>query len=329
MTEILVLAAQDVERCLDHTSLVDAMDVACREVSTQAAVMPVRLTMRLPAVQGFVSSMPAFLPGPGALATKLVTAFAGNPSRNLPLIMGIVVLNDAETGQPLAIMDGAMVTGLRTAATSALSCRVLGRADARTLAIIGSGLQAGTHIDAITRVRSIAEVRVSSRTADGAATFVRSFARSHANISIHAATDAEAAVRGADIVVCASTSSEPVLRASWLKPGAHICGIGSHAIGKRELDSETVAGCAVIAADTRAGCLAEADDIRIPISEGRISVERVVELGEILMGTQPGRQTATEITLYKSVGMAAMDAAAARLAYDTALSVGVGVRVEL
>lgn len=241
--------------------------------------------------------------------------------------MGIVVLDDAETGQPLAIMEGAMVTGLRTAAASALSCRALAPSDARTLAIVGSGLQAKTHLEAIVGVRPIADVRVVSRTIAGATAFAR--AEGRRGVDVRAVERAEDAIRDADIVVCASTAADPVLRVEWLKPGAHICAVGSHSPGKRELDSDTIARCDVIAADTRAGCLAEADDLRVPIDEGRIAKERIAELGEILLGAHPGRRAPSDITLYKSVGMAAMDAAAARLAYDTALRIGAGTRVEI
>ncbi len=303
------------------------METACKEVSAHTAVMPVRLSMSLSNVNGLLSAMPAYLPEAQALATKLVTAFAGNPGRGLPLVMGVVVLNDPETGQPLAVMDGAVVTARRTAAASALSTRILATADARTVAIIGSGLQARTHLEAIAAVRPLREVRISARSLESAQRLVEAF-NGDRHFAISAVASAEDAVRGADIVVCATTSADPVLRRSWLKPGAHLCGIGSHSPNKRELDSETVAACAVIAADTREGCLAEADDVRVPIREGRLAAERVVELGEILLGRAAGRSSAEEITLYKSVGMAAMDAAAARLVYDRARALGAGVEVE-
>jgi ornithine cyclodeaminase/alanine dehydrogenase-like protein (mu-crystallin family) len=326
--EILVLSARDVDRCLDRDALVNAMEVACREVSAGTAEMPVRLTLRLPGPRGVMSAMPAYLSDAGGLATKLVTSFAGNPSRGLPLIMGVVVLNDAVTGAPLAVMDGAMITGLRTAATSALSCRLLAIPEARSLAVIGSGLQARTHIDALLRVRPISDIRVTSRTREGAQALVDELQQGMPRVKL-TATDVERAVSGADIVVCASTAADPVLRMGWLNHGAHICAIGSHSPGKRELDSETVTACAVIAADTRAGCLAEADDVRVPIEEGTLDPARVVELGQIILGQARGRQSHDETTLYKSVGMAAMDVASAQLAYRTATRIGAGSRVEL
>jgi len=325
--KLLILSGREVERCLAGAPLIEAMASAFKEVSARTAVMPVRLTIRLEQNSGLLSAMPAYLPGPQAFATKLVTAFANNPGRGLPLIMGVVVLNDAETGQPLAILDGTVITGLRTAAASALSTDLLANPNASTLAIIGSGLQARTHLDAIAAIRPLREVRVNARSLESAQRFVNSVNPAHP-YAISAVTSAQDAVRGADIVVCATTAAEPVLRHDWLKAGAHLCAIGSHSPNKRELDSETVAGCAVIAADTREGCLAEADDVRVPIAEGRLGPERIVELGEILLGQAARRSSASDITLYKSVGMAAMDAAAARLAYHRAGMLQAGVEVD-
>jgi alanine dehydrogenase len=323
---LLILNGSVVERCLDPLKLLDALDSAFRQVSQQRAQMPVRLRISVAPASGILSIMPAYLPDSDALATKINANFSQNPVKGLPLTLGVVVLNDAATGAPLAVMDSAMVTGLRTAAASALSVRALARPNAGVIAIIGVGLQAGTHLQAIARVRDLAEVRVVGRSSDSARSFADRF-KAIIKSPIRALRSAEEAVKGADIVVLATTAAEPIVRYEWFAPGAHLCAVGSHAPTKREIDSATIGNAQLVTVDTRAGALAEAGDLQIPIAEGVISAERIVELGEVLLGVKPGRQSPDDLTVYKSVGMAAMDAAAARLAYDTAVAQGLGVEV--
>jgi ornithine cyclodeaminase len=322
---ILVLNSADVERCLDPLKLVDALDSAFRQVSQQRAQMPVRLTIPV-ATGGLQVVMPAYLPDDRALATKIVSVFPANPGKGLPLILGVVVLNDADTGAAIALLDGAMVTGLRTAAGSALSVRALARPNAGVLAIIGTGLQAATHLHAIAAVRQLTEVRVVGRTLESGQAFKERFQKS-VGAPIRALGSAEDAIKAADIVVLVTTAAQPIVRFEWFSPGAHLCAVGSHAPGKREVDSATIAKATLITVDTKAGALAEAGDLQVPIAEGVISADRIVELGEILLGTRPGRKTDGDITVYKSVGMAAMDAAAARLAYEVAIAENIGARV--
>ena len=323
---ILVLNGDDVQRCLDPRKLVDAMDSAFRQVSQQRAQMPVRLTLPIASAPGLHVVMPAYLPDSDALATKIVTAFPANPAKGLPLILGVVVLNDATTGAPLALMDGAMITGLRTAAASALSVRTLARPDAGILTIVGTGLQAGTHLEAIAAVRDLTEVRVVGRSLESAQGFAKRF-QATIEAPIHAIRTVEEAVKGADLVVLVTTAAEPIVQFESFMRGAHLCAVGSHAPTKREVDSATIAKADLVTVDTRSGALAEAGDLQVPIAEGAISSDRIAELGEVLLGTRPGRRTASDLTVYKSVGMAAMDAAAARLAYDVAIAQGIGVKV--
>ena len=323
---ILVLNSADTERCLDPMKLVDALDSAFRQVSQQRAQMPVRLTIPIAPASAAQVVMPAYLPDNKALATKIVSVFPSNHAKGLPLILGVVVLNDADTGAPLALIHGAMVTGLRTAAGSALSVRALARPNAGVLAIIGTGLQAATHLHAIAAVRSLTEVRVVGRTLASAQAFKDRF-QNTVGSPIRPMGSAEDAIKGADIVVLVTTAAQPIVKFDWFSPGAHLCAVGSHAPGKREVDSATIAKAALLTVDTKAGALAEAGDLQVPIAEGVISADRIIELGEILLGTRPGRQADGDITIYKSVGMAAMDAAAARLAYEVAIAENIGATV--
>ena len=271
--------------------------------------------------------MPAYLPDSDALTTKIAAAFPNNPSKGLPFIVGVVLLSDSSTGAPLAIMDAAAITGLRTAAGSAASTRALARSDARILTILGTGVQADTHLAAISDVAEISEARIVGRTPSAARDFVAR-RQPHFGFNVVAFDSAQKAIDGADIVVTATTAPEPIVQRGWFAPGAHVCAIGSHAPGKRELDTDSVAGVDVLTVDTKAGALAEAGDLQIPIAEGRLVPERVVELGSVLNGDVPGRVSPQQVTVYKSVGMAAMDAAAARLVYDAASASGIGVRVD-
>jgi len=288
--------------------------------------MPVRLAIPVADAPGIQVVMPAYLPDSGALATKIATVFNKNPERGLPLILGVVLLNDTSTGAPLAIMDGAMITALRTAAGSAAATRLLARRDARVVTVMGTGVQAETHLEAISVVRDLVEARIVGRELRSATAFADR-QRPRFKFPIKAFASAEEAVRGSDIVVTATTAAAPIVQYRWFAKGAHICGIGSHSPGKRELDGETIARADVLTVDTKAGALAEAGDLQIPIAESLLKAEQIVEVGEVLLGSAPGRVSDRQITLYKSVGMAAMDAVAARLIYGTAVREGLGTQV--
>jgi ornithine cyclodeaminase/alanine dehydrogenase-like protein (mu-crystallin family) len=201
------------------------MDSAFRQVSEQRAQMPVRLTLPIASASGLHVVMPAYLPDSDALATKIVTAFPANPAKGLPLILGVVVLNDATTGAPLALIDGAMITGLRTAAASALSVRTLARPDPGILTIVGTGLQAGTHLEAIAAVRDLIEVRVVGRSLESARAFAKRVQATF-ETPIHAMRTVEEAVKGADLVVLVTTAAEPIVQFEWFVRGAHICAVG-------------------------------------------------------------------------------------------------------
>lgn len=252
-----------------------------------------------------------------------------NPARGLDAHQGVVTLFDGITGQPTAILDASAITAIRTAAVTALATRTLAREDAGTLAIVGAGVQAAAHIEALLPVREFDAVRVYAPTADHVRSVIAN-APARADTEISAAASAEEAVRGADVVVLVTSSREPVLRREWLAPGAHVNAVGASTPATRELDVETVAAAALFA-DSRESLRHEAGEYRLALEQGAISGEEHVraELGEVLAGLQPGRAGDGELTLFRSLGLAVEDLAAAEVAVAVARGLGRGTEVEL
>jgi alanine dehydrogenase len=292
-----VLDEAEVRRHLRMADLVPAMARALADLSAGRVVQPVR-TMLPVESQGFFAVMPAYT---GALGAKLVTLFPDN--RDLPTHHALIVLFRPETGEPLVVMDARLITEMRTAAASAVATDLLARRDASVLAILGAGVQAGSHLEALRLVREFREVRVWSPRSG------RAFAERH---GVLASRSAEEAVRGADVVVVATASRTPVLRGRWLAPGVHVNAVGAVRPDWRELDDETLRR-ARLYVDSRAAATQEAGDV---IAAGA----PFAELGEVVAGTRPGRQAADEITLFKSVGVAVEDVVAAELVYRRAVS---------
>ncbi|MEO8382805.1 MAG: ornithine cyclodeaminase family protein, partial [Acidobacteriota bacterium] len=248
---------------------------------------------------------------------KEVCVFPENPKRGLDTHLGAVILHSGETGEPLAFVNAAAVTAIRTAAVSAVATRLLAREDASVLAILGSGAQARAHLQAIPLVRPIREVRVYSRGGTGAGPAPQTIAAS-----------AEEAVRGADIIVTTTSSRVPVLRREWIAPGTHINAVGSSIAAARELDSETMAACSLFV-DRRESTVNESGDYLFAKVEGAIDETHIrAELGEVLIGAAPGRTSPQELTLFKSLGLAIEDLASAAFLYDKARSLNRGVWVE-
>jgi len=283
-----------VRRLLRLEDVIPLMERALADFSAGRVVQPVRTVVPVEAHGGFLFVMPASTPD--AVGAKLVTLYPGN--RELPSHHARVVLFRPQTGEPLATMDGTAITEVRTAAVSAVATQHLARAEASTLAILGTGVQAHSHLEALRLVREFREVRVWSPTR--AATF----ARAH---GVVAAGSAEEAVRGADVVVTVTTAREPVLRGAWLEPGAHVNAIGAPRPDWRELDDE-VLGRARIYVDSRAAAETESGDIRAALQAG---AEIAGELGAVIAGTAEGRTSDDEVTLFKSLGMAVEDIATA------------------
>jgi alanine dehydrogenase len=327
---VLVLGRTDTESLLDLDALRDALRPAMEDVSSGRASMPARIAAAVPS-GGLLAAMPAYAPTGGGLMTKLVSLFPGNSGTSLPTHQALVIVFSAESGEPLALLDGTSITTFRTAAGSALSAELLARPDARTLAILGTGVQARAHAEAMMRVRPIHQIRVAGRNRARAASLASAL---QDTLGVHAqAVDTyQEACADADLVCAATHSPVPVVKREFLNPGVHVTSVGYNTDG-REVDSATVASALVVVesvaavlAPPPAGC----NDLRLPIEEGLIEPGHIhAEIGELLTGAKAGRTSPDQITLYKSVGVAAQDAAAADLVLTAARRQGLGVTIDL
>lgn len=313
---MLVLTQADVHDLLDVDALVDALARAHEELSAGKASMPPRIAALVEAKEALLGVMPSYLPSTG-LACKLVTLFPQNEDRETH--QAVIVAFDPENGSPLALMDGTYITATRTAAGSALATKLLARDDARVLAVIGTGVQAQTHARAIPRVRDIAEIRVAGRDIDK----TRAFASEIGGVAVETY---EEAIRGADIVAATTHALEPVVRREWLAPGAHVNSVGLNPRG-REVDEATVRD-ATLVVESRASALAP-PPAGAPELVGLDAGDVHAELGELVAGTKRGRRFRDEVTLYKSVGVAIQDAAAASLVLAAARERSAGQEIEL
>jgi alanine dehydrogenase len=315
------LSERDVRQALAMPALIDAMAEALARFSAGAVDQPVRTAIEL-GPRCFFGVMPAFDSGRGILGCKLVSVVPPNSARGLPTHQAVIALFDAETGSLEAVLDGRYITEARTAAVSAVSLRQLARPEADVLAILGSGVQARSHLEAFRHVREFHHVRAWSPTAEHLRRFVD-------ECGIEPALSAEAAVRGAGVVLLATDSVSPVLASAWVNDGAHVIAIGACRPSQREIDPALVARSALFV-DSGAAALVESGDIVQSIAEGRIDAGHIrAELGQVVSGASPGRRTAEEVTLFKSLGLAIEDLAAAALAWRSAKAAGVGCEVEL
>jgi ornithine cyclodeaminase/alanine dehydrogenase len=325
---MLVLSEKQVHSLIDIAELISTLEKAHIQYSTGKAVMPVRLVVPLPQIQGRITSMPGFLNEDKALGMKVVTYFQDNPKRNLPAILATIMLFSAQTGKLLAVMDGSYVTAIRTACASAMATKALANAETSVLGILGAGVQARAHIQALKQVRNIDRIKIYSPSGASAAAIKKDLEPA-LKIAIEVAGSAEDAVRDADLLVTGSTSREPIINCAWLRAGVHINAVGSHRADDREIDGATVARAKVVV-DSREAMMAECGDILLAIKEKSISENHIHgEIGEVLAGTRPGRSGASEVTLYKSVGIAIQDVATANLIYRKALERGIGTNVEI
>ena len=318
---MLVLDRPLVESLLDTDALIAALAPAMAEVSAGRVSMPQRVASQVEG-KGLLGVMPAYLPASGTLSCKLVSVFPGNGASGLPTHQAVVMLFDAGSGTPLAMLDGASITARRTAAGSALATRLLAREDAAVLLIIGTGVQAQSHARAVTRVRGIKELRVAGRDPGRAQEFARSLS-AETGVPARAFAVGREAYAGADIVCATTHAEEPVVRGEWLEPGMHINSVGLNPRG-REVDADAV-GRARVFVESRAAALAPPPSGANELAGAAVQAE----IGEVISGTRPGREDARQITLYKSVGIAAQDAVAARLVYDAAFARGIGRKVPI
>jgi ornithine cyclodeaminase len=316
---LLVLTEQDVEELLDLDELREAVGAAMADLSAGRASMPPRIAALVEEREALLGAMPAYLPSAGALAVKLVTLFPQNVDR--PTHQAAILVFDAETGTPVALLDGTHVTATRTAAGSALATSLLAREDASVLALIGTGVQARTHARAIALVRPLEEIRVAGRSREKAEALAAELGP-----PARAVDSCEEALAGADVVAATTHATAPVVRREWLAPGTHVNSVGLNPVG-REVDEATVAD-ALLVVESRASALAP-PPAGAPELAG-LDPDRVhAELGELVAGTRPGRSSPEELTLYKSVGVAVQDAAAAALVLRRARERGRGTTVEL
>ena len=328
--ELRILNAEEVRTALPMAEAIAGMKDAYGQLASGKATVPLRTQVDVPAHQGVSLFMPAYLPGREALAVKVVSVFPGNVSEGLPTIHGVVLALDAHSGRPLALLEGATLTAIRTGAASGAATDLLARAEAETVAIFGSGVQARTQLEAVCTVRKIQRVRVYSLDREGARRFAAEMiGQGPVPDLIMIADSPETAVRDADIVCTATTSSSPVFPGHLLAPGTHVNAIGAFRPDMQEVDIETIRRSLVVV-DSREAVLAEAGDLIIPIEAGEIEESHIhAELGEIVNGTRPGRQNTDEITYFKSVGIAVQDAVAATIALHNAQERQLGTLVTL
>jgi ornithine cyclodeaminase len=296
-------------RRVSTADLLDAVEAAYRDVAAGRDRSPLRSHVEMS--DGTLLLMPGVRDGGSGASVKLVTVMPGNASRGLPTIHALVVWFDAETGRPVAILDGATITAMRTGAASGVGTRLLARTDAETLAVIGAGAQAEWQIRAVLAARPIRRVAVYARDADRRVAFARRM-REETGIVVEAAVDAEAAVRDADVVCCATTSSDPVFDAEWVRPGTHVNGIGAYHLGMVELPPRLFARAGVVAIDSHVASMAEAGDVVAAIRHGFVAEDSLVEIGTVERDWAASRDSEA-ITIFKSVGLAIQDVAAAEL----------------
>ena len=327
MGSIRVLSAKDVRRALPMRDAIEGMRSAFIQLSDGTATVPVRIQIQVN--EGTTIFMPAHLPDGGDLAIKVVSVFPQNVQQGLPSIHAAVLALDAETGAPKMILEGGSITAIRTGAGSGLATQLLAREDANSVAIIGSGVQARTQLEAVCTVRDIERVYVYSPTREHAESFAQDVAgKSPIPSNIIATDTAEDAVRQADIVCTATTSFRPVFDGAVIRPGTHINAVGSFRPSMQEVDVTTVQR-SLIVVDSREAIMEEAGDLLVPIEAGILSEDDIhAEIGEVALGQAVGRSSDDQITYFKSVGNAAQDAVSAGIIVRNAIAMNLGTNVD-
>jgi len=325
--KVLIINQAEVHQLLPIDECMEAMAAALTALSHGKAINPLRQVLHLPDRRGLLGIMPGHLEGLNSLGLKVVSVFHNNRGTEHDSHQGAVLVFEAEHGCLQALVDASAITAIRTAAVSGVATRLLAREDAGELAILGSGVQAHAHVNAMLAARSIGRVRVWSPNPEHVQAFARNICEKQA-IEATAVNSAREAVKGADIICTATSSREPVLMGEWLAPGVHINAVGSSMPQARELDTNAVAKSRLFV-DRRESTINEAGDYLIAKREGTIGDHHIQgELGEILAGQIVGRRSDQEITLFKSLGLAVEDIAAAHLVYQKAVEQGLGTWVE-
>jgi alanine dehydrogenase len=325
---VRILSQTEVTALLPMEECIGVMDAALRTLARGGAQLPLRTVLRLPEGKGLFGIMPAQLAAPASLGLKAIGVFPGNQGTRLDSHQGLVILFDPDTGAPIAVMDASSITAIRTAAVSGVATRVLAREDAGVLALLGSGVQARTHLQAMLAVRRLRRIRAYSPNPQRLSDFVR-WARDRAAVEVEAVGSARDAVTGADLICTVTAARAPVVESGWVADGAHLNAVGSSLPTTRELATAVVVRGRLIV-DRRESALHEAGDFLIPRGEGAITDAHILgELGEVLLGTVAGRTDPADLTIFKSLGIAIEDLAAAHHVLRKADAADVGLVAEL
>jgi ornithine cyclodeaminase len=323
-----LLTEEHVKSLLPMADLITAMESAVARFSAGEVLQPVRTVLPVGSAHAFFGLMPAYIEQPSSLGAKLVTVFNANHAKGLPSHLATIVLLDPDTGSLIALMDGRYITEARTAAVSAVSARHLATPDASILAIIGTGVQARSHLEAYSEVRTLHEVRVWSPNTRSRERFVHDMS-GHTSARLLATETAERAVDGADLIVLATSAASPVIEDDWVAPGAHVVSVGACRPDQREM-SPALVSRARLFVDSRAAALVESGDIVMGMREQRFAADHVAgELGEIVLGRVHGRNADDQITVFKSLGMAVEDVVTADLVFRRAVETGAGTELTL
>nr|HID12662.1 hypothetical protein [Anaerolineae bacterium] len=323
-----ILSREEVRQALPMAKAIEAMKAAFTQLSTGQAEVPLRVALQVDRHNGVTLFMPAYLTADDQMGVKIVSVFNDNPAKGLPLIHALVVVVDATTGEPVAVMDGTYLTALRTGAASGAATDLLARQDVRTAAIFGAGVQGRTQLEAICAVRPIQEAWVYDVMPERATAFAAEMGR-QLSLPVNVAGTPAEATRQAQVICTATTSSSPVFDDADVQPGTHINAIGAYTPQMQEIPEETVLRAKVVI-DHREASLAEAGDLLIPLRQGLMTEDHIyAELGEIAAGLKPGRASPEEITLFKSVGVAVQDVAAASAVLEAAQRMRLGTEVTL
>lgn len=332
MHVMLLLRREEIEALLDLDLLIEGLEKAMAELSAGSAQIAPRTLVRVPEFEGLLAQMASYVGSLGVLESKLVSVYPRNVAAGIPSHQAVIVVFDPKTGTPTALLDAAYITEVRTAAASAVATKHLSRPDSKTMAILGTGVQAGAHGRAIPRVRGVREIRVAGRSKERAERLASDL-RSDGSAEVRVAVDFREAMEGADIVCAATHSPDPVVLREWVASGMHINSVGVNPAG-REVDAETVRESLVVVDSVEAALAppeaAGANDLTWPIRDGVIGEDHIHgEIGQIILGRIPGRRDPAEITLYKSVGVAVQDAAAAALVLEAARRTGAGTEIDI
>jgi ornithine cyclodeaminase len=326
--KIHVISRDEVKKAVSMEQAIETVKAAFAQLSKGRASVPIRTQLGVPLHDGVTLFMPAYLEQTDELGMKMVSVFSGNLDQGLPTINAMVTLIDAETGLPTAIIDGTYLTALRTGAGSGAATDLLARVDAKSVAVLGTGVQGRSQLQAVCTVRAIEKVYVFDKREASARAFQEEM-KDVISAEIEVVSEASRAVRKADVVCTATTSKTPVFSDEDLAPGAHVNAIGSFTPQMQELPHETIERCLLVV-DSREAVWAESGDLIIPRDQGRISEDRVhAELGEIVSGTKPGRTGAEQVTVFKSVGNAVQDVSVGARVLAEAKAKGLGTVVEL